>query len=240
MSDLDVVTSFYHKLFANYDLEQIEFIYKDPRSGEEKRWAGYFTHIPKLVDLKKALAKHQRLQNMAGHGRIGSLGCNINMARGFVDLSYLHALFIMLDPWGATARYLSISAKNHLAYNIKPRLHDPYKRKLILKDVDKNTFHVFFNDWNFNYSVSVDLRDIASKKSLGKLIYLQSAKPYDPLMLIAKTKGSSNHIIAELFNFKRRDWETHTFFGPATFSAQESSDQDGYQNLTFFYQTKTN
>jgi hypothetical protein len=240
LHDLDTVTSFYHELFASYYFEQVEFVEKDPISGvTTHKHKSLNNHIPiEFSTLKEALRGHQTMTHLKGYGIIGALSCNLHQTAGFVELMYLHALFIILDPWGITARYLSASVKFHpVEDDHKPGLIDPYQGKLVFEDAEKKgSFHFFFNDWNFDYGASVGFRDIKTKKPLGKLIYRQRAKVDSQLILVAKTRGNINHMIAELFNFEQKKWETHTLFEPAQFSSRESADQSVYEDYTHFYQ----
>ena len=233
---LDVITCFYHELFEKYNLENIEAIVIDQKTGNATYSNIEWNQIPFEFDIvKQALDQYKIVPESKGPGHLGALSCSLTSNE---ELVYITALFIILDPWGATARYLSASFKeNNVKKDDEPSLDDPYTGRLVFDSSDKLAkIYFFFNDWYFEKPVSLSLRDVVSQETLGRLIYKKRAKVRSNLQLVAKTKGSTNHMIAELFSFARQEWETHDFFGPARFSKKESDGGSGYKDHTYFYE----
>ena len=235
LNALDLIASFYHELFSAYEIQTIEVIGRDKNSGVIGHQYVDLNPIPiEASEVKQSISQYKAHDTLDGFGHIGNLSsCLLS---GTLDWNYFTALFIILDPWGATARYLTATLKFNDTGAEKAVLRDSFHGKLVFDLSDKlGKIHFFFND--FNTAVLFGLRDIASKKVLGFMKYTVKS-PDKNNQLIAKTRHSSNHQIAELFIFARRVWETHTFFGPGGVSKEESAGGDGYIDSIYFYQTK--
>jgi hypothetical protein len=248
LDDLDTVTNFYHELFTNYDFGKAERIYRN-NAGQDRHTVVDGLEIPTglLPDMNKirtALSTYKASSVLPGFGHIGPLSRSVASKTGNIDLLYLHGIFIIADPWGASVRYLSVAFKeNAVSPSEKPYLQDPYEDKLLFDTSDKEvSMHYFFgdsifrNDGTYKANYLMTFRYITTKRYIGVLLYRQKANANAPYRLVGKTRGSSNHMIAELRNFKRQEWETHKFFGPGQFNKQESPGGDGFNDYTHFYE----
>ena len=249
LSDKDLLTSLYLELFTSYQFENVIIALADKK-------ANTVNPVLSNVDLKlskddvnftklrAALEKFHLINSApAGFGPIGTLICTLASNN---DLIYLDAIFSILDPWGAIARYLSFALYKSGNENKVP-YKGPYAStiKLDSKEKDNIKYEIFYDDptvTNIGLTMRA-LRNPSTKAVRGKVIYQhednvkRGQKRADAgFKLIAKTKHSTNHLIAELFNFSRNEWETHNFFGPPTFSKDLSSSTGTYEDNLSFYE----
>ncbi|USN51271.1 MAG: hypothetical protein H6731_02370 [Myxococcales bacterium] len=259
LKDLAVAVSFYHELFVGYNLEGVEYVEKDIKSARLNFIYTYKYNSISDLKLSEDMIENLKQQIMEkgigsqvqGNGWvIANLGKQLcSSMPSFYEPHYLVALFIMLDPWGATARYFSVRITDQTVPEDKREVSygAPSLGNLRLT-LDSENIYFFIKDsifngnyFNWNDNSLFKLRDIATKKPLGHIMYERAADASLDLTLVAKTKGSEKniHLIAELFNFMQKKWETHRFLSPFTLSNTESSYEDGnYKDYTFFYQNK--
>jgi hypothetical protein len=247
LSDLDsleIAQAVYVELLTLYSFEKVEHLLIDSAGAKvhEYRQIDHFRNIDE--SLIKSAVENFRYWN--SRGALGSLSKSLHNNQ---DLVYLDAIFSIVDPWGTTARFIEAAIVHDRFPLSKLRAGEIYEAKLmntfsipLEQGVSLKVFHnVVMEDPIKNQMFSSRmLRSASSKAELGRIIYRYDITEFDAnFQLIAKSKHSSNHQIAEVFRRKQNAWETHTFFGPPKVAAIVSGDdEDGYKDFLYYFERR--
>lgn len=242
LNELDIIANVYLELLLSYQFDQWEFY------GAQNKEATELKHIKGDVVGRKATLSQikQGIRNyvlfpdvLKGWGALGGLSCSLGKNQ---DIIYLDAIFSILDPWGKTARFLSLAITDKDVKNIDDKIYsyDGYVGKLILEGNEYN-YHYFHSDLDFpNKHVAKRFRDPVSKIEKGRIYFFEPLYDDPTFYLVAKSRhNNSNHQIAEIYRYARNEWETHNFFGPPSFANKTSATKEGgYQDYTYFFLRK--
>lgn len=248
LEEPEIAVNLYRELLTSYHFERLEFVTIEAGNKVHRMSAfdNTATRFVDGVDLKPIVENFRMIDN-SPYGVFGALSCSLTRSSGNRDIIYFHTLLPAVDPWGKTARYLSGAVFDRSVNAQELGTLDPYlgthdfvfsiknsndNFKLIhnaLSVVDGNRFA--------RYPVFV-FRNLSTKNETGKITYRVDVGAKDSsFILVAKTRHSTNHQIAEIFRYPRDEWETHNFFGAAKFAKTKSPMDDGhYQDQLYFFE----
>lgn len=242
LDDQELLLSIYHELLTSYVFGDVIYAFTGDNGF---LYPNLVNNNSKISPLDLDYAKlYTAMKNFQAIRKVpfGPLNALITLP-GNQDLVYLDSVFSIIDPWGSIARYLSfvlyingnednIIYKASYSADIALELNNIGKLRIFYDNVSRDSFGLHMRAINNSQKHSVQ----------GKIIYkymdaLSQKYPNvdQGFRLIAKTKHSNNHQIAELFNRSRKEWETHLFYGPPTFSKMLSAAKGTFQDqLSFF------
>jgi hypothetical protein len=248
LGDIEVITDLYLELLSYYEFEFWEFkgsIDNGPNKYELK--SGNIPNQGRKYDALNVKAAIERVISSSSLPRefqtLGSLHCST--AAGH-DQAYLDALFLMIDPWGKIVRYMSAALIDKAIINIENEVwsNDGYAQKLWFLVDNKFKLYYFNSELDKKHRFVIkNFQNPVSKNIEGKILDASSPSVsglLDPnFLLVAKSKFSSNHQIAEVYHPERDEWAVYDFLNQPSFAQKESEKiKGGYKDYLHYYSRK--
>ena len=228
---------FFRELMENYDFQKKIVISKDKTNNKKLA----IQHVNYSAEEKDKIAK---LALPDTFGFYEPTKCLIDK-KGANPSLLLRTLFIMLDPFGKTARYLSFAdlkddLKTESIYNLiwtGLTIESHGQNTKIIIDTSPHAKVSLLNDNKIDFSELLELLDqgvILPPWSENNAMNNKGIN-YE-VKLIAKNLESARHAITILYNQKLNKWEMHDDARQAVFS--RAPDIDGYADENLYFARK--
>lgn len=235
----------YYELFSSYNFDNVISAFQDQNGTIKAKLINFNSPLPRVALDTNNLAGLLEDFRILGEVPYGPINALVSLG-GNQDLVYIDSLFSILDPWGAIARFLSFALSNTRSVNdiYRPSYQDGLQFFLNLGGEPRSIFVFYDNPTVEGYGLHLrHLRDPIANIPQGKVVYKYEKGRAEGLSraeqgykLIAKTKHSHDHQIAELFNATQDKWETHHFFGPPLYSKDLSAPLGFFEDQLSFYE----